>query len=228
MLLLLFPLFDISLYWEQFSTTVMKCLARSRSTAAIRHAVKTKAETCAELKGPKKTMCTPSLPSSISHHSVTFQPDGPHNKENCKEIPCSVDVLSDDAVLSSSSFIEDSGYLSLQNSQIDHDIDLNCPASAPRTVDDEESSNVCSESDCLPVLKFQNDVCKALEKSYRKHQSYDWSVVHTLAEIHGLHNVIGAKMGLDYEDIICGLLKKDMKHILTRILGFLGDCDLIK
>ncbi|XP_062851041.1 F-box only protein 5 [Trichomycterus rosablanca] len=213
----------------------MKCLARSRSTAASRHADKAKAETCAELKGQKKTTCAPSLPSSISRRSLPAQPKGPHNKENCEEKPCSVDVLSDDeqfSVLSSSSLVEDSGYLSLHNSQLEHDADLNGPESVPRSPEDEESSlssNVqsCSKSACLPVLKFQNDVCKALKKSYRKHQSYDWSVVSTVAENHGLHNVIGAKMGLDYVDIFCGLLKKDMKHILTRILSFLGDCDLI-
>ncbi|KAF4090052.1 hypothetical protein AMELA_G00047580 [Ameiurus melas] len=210
----------------------MKCLTRSRASAE-----KAEAETSAELKGLKKSAPSSSssscVSSSISHH-LDSDPKGPDNKENCKEKPCSVDVLSEaEGLLSSSSLAEDSGYLSLHNSHIEpnHDGDTHCAETLERRTEEPgcRLSPVRSDSSsgCLPVLKFQEEVCKQLAKGYRKSQSYDWTVVDKLAGHYGLHRVIGAKMGLEYVDVLCGLLKKDMKHILTRILGLLGDCDLI-
>lgn len=207
----------------------MKCLTRSRASAE-----KAEPETSAELKGLKKSAPSSScVSSSISHH-LDSDPKGPDNKENCKEKPCCVDVLSEaEGLLISSSPAEDSGYLSLHNSQLElnHDIDTHCTETLERCTEEPgcRLSPVHSDSSsgCLPVLKFQEEVCKQLAKSYRKSQSYDWTVVNKLAGHYGLHHIIGAKMGLEYVDVLCGLLKKDMKHILTRILGLLGDCDLI-
>lgn len=206
----------------------MKSLTRSRAAA-----LKAEAETSAELKGLKKSAPSSCAPSSISplRHS---DPKGPHNKENCYHTPCPEDLLSDDeALLSSSGFTEDSGYLSLHTSQHEHcDGDTCGPETLERCPQDEERrlspGGSESKSRCLPVLRFQEEVCKQLTKGYRRNQSYDWTVVDQVAEDFGLHNIIGVKMGLGHVDILCDLLKKDMKHVLTRILGLLGECDLIK
>lgn len=206
----------------------MKCLTRSRASAE-----KAEAETSAELKSRKKSAPSSCVSFSASQH-LHSDPKGPHNKENCKEQPCSVDVLSDDEVLLSSfSLGEDSGYLSLHTSQLEHcDGDTHCPDTLESCTEKKDCRlspvRSDSKSSCLPVLKFQEEVCRQLAKGYRKSQSYDWTVVSKLAERYGLHNIIGTKMGLEYVDILCDLLRKDMKHILTRILGLLGDCDLIK
>lgn len=206
----------------------MKCLTRGRVAAE-----KAEAETRSELKGLKKSAPSSCVSSSIPHH-LHSDPKGLHNKENCKEKPRSLDVLSDDEVLlSTSSLAEDSGYLSLHSSQLEHyDGDAHCPETPESCTEDKECrlslAHSDSKSSCLPVLKFQEEVCKQLAKGYKKSQSYDWTVINKLAEHYGLHNVIGVKMGLEYVDVLCGLLKKDMKHILTRILCLLGDCDLIK
>ncbi|XP_060727324.1 F-box only protein 5 [Tachysurus vachellii] len=202
----------------------MKCLTRSR-------APEDKAE---ELKGLKQSAPSSCLPSSISSPHLENDPKGPHNKENYKEKPGSVDVLlsDDEVLLSSSSLAEDSGYLSLHNSQLEHfDGDTHCTDTPEKCTDEKECRLSPGHSDskatCLPVLKFQQEVCRQLAKTYKKSQSYDWTVINKLAKCYGIHNVIGSKMGRDYVDILSGLLKKDMKHILTRILGLLGDCDLI-
>lgn len=206
----------------------MKCLTRSRASAQ-------EAETSSELKDLKESAPSSRVPSSISP-LLDSDPRGAHNKENCKEKPCSVHVPSDDddeGLLSSSSLAEDSGYLSLHSSQLEHyDCGTRCTESLERCIEGNPYSlsptHSNSKSSFLPVLKFQEEVCKQLAKGYRKSQSYDWTVVNKVAERYRLRNIIGTKMGLEYVDILCGLLKKDMKHILTRILDLLGECDLIK
>ncbi|XP_036429282.1 F-box only protein 5 [Colossoma macropomum] len=210
----------------------MKCLALTRGSAGSLCAEKDKVEPPVVLKGqtaPLSTngsgQVTPAVSCPTEEHLK-----GPHNKENCREKRCSADLPSDDEViLSSSSLAEDSGYLSLHNSQIEH---VDTAESSERCAEQRDSTvssgtHSDSNSSCLPVLKFQEEVCKALANSYRKSQSYDWTVVDRIAELHGLQNVIGGKMGLEHVDILCGLLQKDMKHILTRILGLLGESDLI-
>ncbi|XP_076831148.1 F-box only protein 5 [Brachyhypopomus gauderio] len=208
----------------------MKCLTRSKTS---RHTENEKVEDATRLKGPAtapKICATQSgdAPRSagISRHGEDLT--GPHNKENCEEKPCCVeDIYGSELVLSSCGSAEDSGYLSLHNSQIDHgDADTE---GCRQEIESRLSPDVCSRSPsaCLPVLKFQEEVCKELAKSYRKNQSYDWTVVDKIAENYSLHNVIGGKMGLDYVDIFYGLLKKDMKHVLTKILVLLDESDLI-
>ncbi|XP_026133509.1 F-box only protein 5-like [Carassius auratus] len=156
---------------------------------------------------------------------------GPHNKENNQKKRHSVDVTSDDEViLSSGGLTEDSGYFSLQNSQVDNG-DVDAADSLLRNEETPVSSQLlnveCRSAPCLPVLKFQEEVCRELTKSFKRSKSFDWTVVDKVAEKHGLHNVIGGKMGRPFVDILCGLLRKDMRHILSRILGLLGDCDLV-
>ncbi|KAI4891850.1 hypothetical protein NFI96_022341, partial [Prochilodus magdalenae] len=216
-------------------STNMKCVARTKGSAGPLLAEKNKIELPVEVKGQKAPPGATSpeqVTTAISRHADD-PPRGPHNKENREEQCSTADVPSDDEViLGGSSLEEDSGYLSFQNSQIeqvDSDSHLvetleTCPA---QRVSSDACSDSASNSSCLPVLKFQEDVCKALAKSYRKSQSYDWTIISRLAELHGLHHVIGGKMGLEHVDIFCGLLKKDMKHILTRILSLLGESDLI-
>ncbi|KAL6487631.1 hypothetical protein MHYP_G00042570 [Metynnis hypsauchen] len=210
----------------------MKCFALTRGSAGSLRTEKNKVESPVELKGQTAPISatgsgqvTPAISCPTEEHLK-----GPHNKENCREKRCSADFPSDDVVsLTSSSLAEDSGYLSLHNSQIEHvDSDTNIAESSERCAEQRLSTvSSDSSSSCLPVLKFQEEVCKALANSYRKSQSYDWTVINRIADHHCLQNVIGGKMGLEHVDILCGLLKKDMKHILTRILGLLGESDLI-
>ncbi|XP_072532914.1 F-box only protein 5 [Salminus brasiliensis] len=211
----------------------MKCLGRTRGSSRSLYTEKGKMKVPVELKGqtvPQEERAASSEPvaPAISRHTGEHL-RGPHNKENCREKRCSAGVQSDDEVaLCSSSLAEDSGYLSLHNSQLEH-ADLETVEKCPELRDSTVSSDTHSDSSssCLPVLKFQEEVCRALAESYRKSQSYDWTVINKVAENYSLHNVIGGKMGLEHVDILCGLMKKDMKHILTRILGLLGECDLI-
>ncbi|XP_052007228.1 F-box only protein 5-like [Xyrauchen texanus] len=156
---------------------------------------------------------------------------GPHNKENSKGKRLSLEVASDDEViLSGSGLTEDSGYLSLQNSRLDH-CDVDGVDLSERNEEKSASSQSldveCHSTSCLPVLKFQEEVCRELEKSFKKNKRYNWTIVDKVAENYGLHNVIGGKMGLEFVDIIGGLLKKDMRHIIARIMGLLEDCDLV-
>ncbi|KAK1791389.1 hypothetical protein P4O66_013401, partial [Electrophorus voltai] len=232
----------MAVHRNQKPVTIMKCLNWSKTSAASRHTEKEKVEAATQLKGqatPRKICAANSgkAPRSPGAPTVSRHGDGnlkgPHNKENCKEKSYVEEIYNNEPILSSSSLAEDSGYLSLQNSQIDHgDTDTNCADAIERCSEETESrlsSDVCSDTKyaCLPVLKFQEEVCKELAKNYRKKQSYDWTVIDKIAKNYGLHNVIGGKMGLDYVDILCGLLKKDMKHILTKILALLGEWDLI-
>ncbi|TRY97617.1 hypothetical protein DNTS_004748 [Danionella cerebrum] len=183
-------------------------------------------------QSPRKTGSPEFLPSTNSSTPLEFKTKGPHNKENYQNKRLSLEGLSDDEVIfSSDAHSEDSGYLSHQNSQVEHGDVSNFEDSLERI----EENCISSQSKdaegrsgyCLPMLKFQEDVCKELQKSYKKNKSYDWTVVDKMAENYGLHNVIGRKMGLEFVDILCELLKKDMRHILTQILSQLGDSDLI-
>ncbi|XP_076599821.1 F-box only protein 5 [Chaetodon auriga] len=79
----------------------------------------------------------------------------------------------------------------------------------------------------LPILKFQQTVCEELAKSYKKNKRYDWNIVTKVAEDHLLDRVIGGQMGLEYIDMFSSLLSRNMRTILTYILGLLGDMDLI-
>uniref|UniRef100_A0A8C2L6D6 F-box protein 5 n=1 Tax=Cyprinus carpio TaxID=7962 RepID=A0A8C2L6D6_CYPCA len=205
----------------------MKCPSYSDS-AVLCHMEKAETEP-GEMKdhtvSPRKSPPHSPLAASIST-PVEARSKGPHNKENFQNKRHSLEVASDDEViLSSSGLNEDSGYLSLQNSRVDHgDVDGadTLERSEEKRVDVERHS-----APCLPVLKFQEEVCRELAKGFKRSKSYDWTVVDKVAENYGLHNVIGGKMGRPFVDILCGLLRKDMRHILARILGLLGDCDLV-
>lgn len=206
----------------------MKCPSYSDS-AVLCHMEKAETDP-GEVKdhtvSPRKSPPRSPLAASIST-PVEARSKGPHNKENFQNKRHSLEVASDDEViLSSSGLNEDSGYLSLQNSRVDHgDVDGadTLERSEEKRVDVERHS-----APCLPVLKFQEEVCRELAKGFKRSKSYDWTVVDKVAENYGLHNVIGGKMGRPFVDILCGLLRKDMRHILARILGLLGDCDLIR
>lgn len=196
-----------------------------------------KAETdLGEVKGrtvsPRKTAAPRSpVPANVSTPLET-RSKGPHNKENYQNKRQSLEVASDDEViLSSNGLTDDSGYLSLQNSRVDHgDVDGvdSLERSEEKCVSSQSLDTECHSAPCLPVLKFQEEVCKELAKSFKKSRSYDWTVVDKVAVNFGLHNVIGGKMGLPFVDILCDLLRKDLRHILARILGLLGDCDLVR
>ncbi|XP_039856745.1 F-box only protein 5 [Simochromis diagramma] len=167
---------------------------------------------------------------------------------------------------------EDSGYLSLQNSQIEYhheneeDVHIlgkstvvsstatnqGMPRNSPskcqvrstpiqleavctpvvrpqrRTAAYSSSTPSGHHSDShLPILNFQRVVCEELAKSYEKNKRYDWSIVTKVAENFLLDRVIGRQMGLEYSDIFQSLLARNMRCILTKILAFLEDLDLI-
>lgn len=141
---------------------------------------------------------------------------GPHNKENNQKKRHSLDVASDDEViLSSGSLSEDSGYLSLQNSQVDNG-DVDAVDSWKRKEETHVSSQLlnveCRSAPCLPVLKFQEEVCRELAKSFKRSKSYDWTVVDKVAENHGLHNVIGGKMGRPFVGVPSTYLPVEERH----------------
>ncbi|XP_055027093.2 F-box only protein 5 [Misgurnus anguillicaudatus] len=209
----------------------MKSTTCNKDSRVVCHMEKPETD-LGEIKGrtvsPRKTGSPRSPAAAHVSTPLEIKSKGPHNKENYREKNLNQEVTSDDEViLSSSSLTEDSGYLSLQTSQVEH-TDVDSLERSQERFGSPQSLHVERHSaPCLPVLKFQEEVCKELAKSFKKSKSYDWTVVNKVAENCGLHNVIGGKMGLEFADILSGLLKKDMRHILARILGLLGDCDLI-
>lgn len=212
----------------------MKCPSYSDDSTVLCHMEKAETD-LGEVKGhrvsPRKmSPCSPVVPN-ISTPMET-RSKGPHNKENYQNKRHSLEVASDDEVIiSGSGLSEDSGYLSLQNSQVDHgDVDGvdSLERSEEKCVSSQSLNVERHSAPCLPMLKFQEEVCRELAKSFKKSKSYDWTVVDKVAENCGLNNVIGGKMGRPFVDILCGLLRKDMRHIIARILGLLGDCDLVR
>lgn len=131
---------------------------------------------------------------------------------------------------------EDSGYLSHQSSQ--HETpNVDCSTEHLGGLLEERISSVFSEkstpdssmlpASTLPILRFQQEVCQNLSKTFEETQHYDWSVIDKLAKASVLHKVIGGKMGLECVDILSTLSEKNMGHILSRILSRLDDTDLI-
>uniref|UniRef100_A0A672FPD6 F-box protein 5 n=1 Tax=Salarias fasciatus TaxID=181472 RepID=A0A672FPD6_SALFA len=118
------------------------------------------------------------------------------------------------------SVLDDSGYLSLQNSRVS--VSRRSPvfslSSTPSNQYDDPN---------LPIRKFQQTVCQELAKGFQKNKKYDWSIVSKVAEDHLLDRVIGRQMGLEYVDMFESLLSRNMRTILTNILALLGDMDLI-
>ncbi|CAB1312794.1 unnamed protein product [Coregonus sp. 'balchen'] len=168
------------------------------------------------------------LSPGVTSANVCLKDDvkGVHNKENNHH-----DRTLDEVNLGCEAF-EDSGYLSLQNSQIEdfyngkeqgeslgQDIFSPCTPVA----DYHKAKHTASQ---LPILKFQHAICQELTNSFKRTQSYDWTVISRLAEDSGLERVIGGNMGLECMDVLKALLERDMKHILTKILRLL-DVDLI-
>ncbi|XP_062375739.1 F-box only protein 5 [Sardina pilchardus] len=170
---------------------------------------------------------------------VTFHFDsaikGKENKECPTPEPLARTLQDETERGDAHSLIEDSGYLSLQNSHHEHhNVDFGEPfsegleesGSSVFTGDSTPDTTGQSASN-LPILRFQQEVCRKLSENFKKTQNYDWSVISRLANNSGLQNVIGGKMGLECLDILGTLMERDMKHILRRILGHVEDSDLI-
>ncbi|XP_043112054.1 F-box only protein 5 [Puntigrus tetrazona] len=223
--------FTVYCIWNSLN---MKCPSYSDDSTVLCHMEKAETD-LGEVKGhrvsPRKTAPRSPVAPNVSTPMET-RSKGPHNKENYQNKRHSLEVASDDEVIISGGggLTEDSGYLSLQNSRVDH-------GDADGVDSLERSEEKCASSQslavkshsvpCLPVVKFQEEVCRELAKNFKKCRSYDWTIVGKLAENFGLHNVIGGKMGRQFVDILCSLLRKDLRHVLARILGLLGDCDLV-
>ncbi|NP_001003869.1 F-box only protein 5 [Danio rerio] len=211
----------------------MKCPNYTEDSTVLCHMEKTETD-LGEVKGhkvsPRKTGALPLRSPAATNVSTPLESrsKGPHNKENYQNKRHSLDMASDDEVIfSGSGLTEDSGYLSLHNSQVDVDGLDSLERSEENCVSSQSLDVECHSGPCLPVLNFQEEACRELQRSYKKNRSYDWTVVDKVAENFGLHNVIGGKMGRQFVDILCKLMRKDMRHILARILGLLADCDLI-
>ncbi|XP_030628162.1 F-box only protein 5 [Chanos chanos] len=179
---------------------------------------------------PKPSKYTEAAAFSLHLNAVS---KSPRNKENRRDKDSEV-ASDDEVILNSGSLTEDSGYLSLHNSQLDHgdtdsegaeDASENCPDKKEFPPNPQSDSHTVSS--CLTICRFEEEACKELAKSYKNTQRYDWSVINRVASNHDLHNVTGRKIGLEDLDILAELLKRDMKHILTRILRLLGEYDLI-
>uniref|UniRef100_A0A3P9N121 F-box protein 5 n=1 Tax=Poecilia reticulata TaxID=8081 RepID=A0A3P9N121_POERE len=128
-------------------------------------------------------------------------------------------------------YFEDSGYLSLQNSHIDHHGDEEEDHIQRTRISFLGSLAVSTPVDChgrsTAALSFQQAVCEELTKSYKKNRRYDFSVISKIAEKYPLDRVIGGQIGLENVDVFTSLLSRNMKGILTDILALLGDLDLI-
>ncbi|XP_006638527.2 F-box only protein 5 [Lepisosteus oculatus] len=169
---------------------------------------------------------------------------GVHNKENRRtslavELSESRDFDSD-CILSGNVSQEDSGYLSLHSSQTEQgELGLGAADDDQKVPRRHHQHTGCSPSvtasPCgaspvalgLPVLHFQQTVCKELRRRYRRTQKFDWGVVGEVAEDFRLQGVVGRKMGVEQLDIFEELLERDMRHVLAKILRFLTDVDLI-
>lgn len=177
-----------------------------------------------------KPLLTPDLlPATLSLNNIR----GVHNKENNKK---KHDRTLDEVSLDCQEF-EDSGYLSLHNSLLekgdkdseseDH-LFVTSPGEEERGRYTLSTPSAQNHSDPnLPIIKFQQAVCRELAMGFKRTQSYDWTVIDKLAEDFGLDRVIGGHMGRECVDVFTALLEREMRHILTKILGMLGDADLI-
>lgn len=97
---------------------------------------------------------------------------------------------------------------------------------APLSSSTPRAASSCRNSS-LPIVRFQQAVCAELARSFQKCQRYDWGLVSQLAEKHLLDRVIGGQMGRDHVDVFSALQSRNLRGILYRILGLLGDLDLI-
>ncbi|XP_035255625.1 F-box only protein 5 isoform X2 [Anguilla anguilla] len=180
-----------------------------------------------EQTSPKKTPASVALkprpPACVK--ALTFdshESPATRDKENREEslssslLGCG-ELEGEAAALALSSFQEDSGYASP-----DQTGGSSTPLAAAASL-----LRAGPADPKLPALLFQRAVCRALREGYERTRRFDWTVAHGLAGQFGLHNVIGGKMGLEHVDVLQGLLKRDMKHLLTRILLLLGDGDLV-
>nr|XP_023683869.1 F-box only protein 5 isoform X1 [Paramormyrops kingsleyae] len=184
--------------------------------------------------GSLKPQCSPCVKAINFNLNDDVKPSS--NKENQDSLSSG---LHDGGLFDNESINvqEDSGYLSLHNSHIEHEEQDSVAADPCGQLQDGKGSisvqageDPCETSQShpnLPQLQFQHTVCRHLAESYKKTKRYDLTAIRFLAKGSGLQMVIGGKMGLDYLDILQILWEKDMKHILTKILRLLGDTDLI-
>ncbi|XP_046885385.1 F-box only protein 5 [Hypomesus transpacificus] len=176
----------------------------------------------------------PQLSPGLTRDSVSLNNNrGVHNKENNKK---EHDRILNEVSLNCEEF-EDSGYLSLQNSLLEkgdksYESEENLVSTClgqedlERYTSSTPSAKNPSDSH-LPILKFQQSVCQELRKTFSRTKSYDWTIISKLAKDFNLDRVIGGHMGRECVDVFTALLERDMRHILTRILGMLGEVDLI-
>uniref|UniRef100_A0A3Q3W5V6 ZBR-type domain-containing protein n=1 Tax=Mola mola TaxID=94237 RepID=A0A3Q3W5V6_MOLML len=118
---------------------------------------------------------------------------------------------------------EDSGYLSLQTSQIDEEDDH-----VHRTITSSSLLYSAAVTRKEKTTSPKQSPFKCRGKMNSSCPVYDWSIVTKVAEDHRLDCVIGGEMGCEFVDIFSSLLSKNMRNILTKILALLGDMDLIR
>ncbi|XP_028323691.1 F-box only protein 5 [Gouania willdenowi] len=191
------------------------------------------------VKEPEPAFAKPQCPPTETT-TVLFSPKSDtspvHNKENSK---AQDRTLVDEG-------LDDSGYISLHSSRIDDErisplaSPVKCskresgvhpavstPVDLSRTRTSTHTPSHHHKHPYLPVLDFQHAVCEELAKSYQKNKKFDWNVVSKVAENYHLDRVIGRQMGLEHVDVFSSLQLRNMKCILTKILGMLGDSDLV-
>ncbi|KAL4640805.1 hypothetical protein GN956_G11650 [Arapaima gigas] len=187
-------------------------------------------DVCKKRTAPGKKEDVPKM-----HSSSPFEDMCSPQKENEEEaiMPCFIGGRD-----LNNSVQEDSGYLSLHTSQLEHE---EHDFGATEHCGELQEKHGCplglvvGESACearqsrpkLPQLEFQRAVCQRLSKSHGKIGGIPVESIETLAQLFGLEKVIGGKMGVEYVDILQELWQRDMKHILLMILSRLADLDLI-
>ncbi|XP_043918809.1 F-box only protein 5 [Protopterus annectens] len=123
---------------------------------------------------------------------------------------------------------EDSGYSSLLCTPGDSDssLDLGHNCNSP-TSPLWNGMGTEPRDGLLPARDFERAVCSTLRKNSRKMftNSLKWLVS---GSCFGLENLIGKKMGLEAVDIVSELWKRKMKHILGKILRYLGEADVVR
>ncbi|CAJ0968126.1 unnamed protein product [Ranitomeya imitator] len=78
-------------------------------------------------------------------------------------------------------------------------------------------------------LRFEEAACSTLKKSGKRCPKVDWDTLQEVVsrEAFYLDKLIGKKMGLERMDILGELFQRDFKHLLSQILRYLNEIDLI-
>ncbi|XP_069625284.1 F-box only protein 5 [Ranitomeya imitator] len=179
---------------------------------------------------------SPKADTSVEHLSPSrvsiFWEDRPvNNKENLLRRLSAVETSDLEC-----SPLQDSGYSSvlLSDSQSqDEDFGTSLTSThlfeTPKQDSQEKIAQVHPSTLSLPILRFEEAACSTLKKSGKRCPKVDWDALQEVVsrEAFYLDKLIGKKMGLERMDILGELFQRDFKHLLSQILRYLNEIDLI-